>query len=97
MSKSRRPRAPPLAAAAGAIRCRGAVPTPALRHAATATAATLGAATAATTATAVTVTAAAHGAVTAAAHGAAAARAAPAAARELVGRDRRGGTAGLGG
>ena len=86
MSKSRRPRAPPLAAAAGAIRCRGAVPTPALRHAATATAATLGAAAAAATA-----------AAAAAALGAAAARAAPAAARELVGRDRRGGTAGLGG
>ena len=83
MSKSRRPRAPPLAVAAGATRCRGAVPTPALRHAATANAAaTLGAATAA--------------AAAAAALGAAAARAAPAAARELVSRDRRGGTAGLG-
>ena len=88
MSKSRRPRAPPLAAAAGAIRCRGAVPTPALRHAATATAATLGAAAAA---------AAAAATAAAAALGAAAGRAAPAAARELVGRDRRGGTAGLGG
>ena len=84
MSKSRRPRAPPLAVAAGATRCRGAVPTPALRHAATANAAaTLGAATAAA-------------AAAAAALGAAAARAAPAAARELVSRDRRGGTAGLG-
>ena len=91
MSKSRRPRAPRLTAAAGAIRCRGAVPTPALRHAATATAATLGAAAAAATAAAAAATAAA------AALGAAAARAAPAAARELVGRDRRGGTAGLGG